>query len=293
MTFNSFFTTKNLLAIAFCSTCIGAFAQAQQPKVLVEIAKTAYQNGKYDMAVTTYTEAIAAYESEATQNLYQTYLERGVAYMKIQQYKKAIEDFDMSVVLQPNRSDALLCRAQANLALRDYAKVQEDCSAALRINNKAERAYYLRAQAKLENGNAEAALVDFDRSLRLVPTAGGFNDRGFTKLTLGKYESAIADFDYAIKLDSAFTVAYRNRAKAHWRGGELQIALADYDTALKSTEDAATLTERGLLYLELKKYNRAIVDFDSALQLNPQDKAAASAKKQAEDLRSEVMSRRI
>jgi tetratricopeptide (TPR) repeat protein len=293
MVLNHFFTKKTLLALAFCSATATLFAQAEQPKVLVEIAKTAYQNGKYDMAVDTYTEAIAAYERDATHNLYQAYLERGVAYMKIQQYKKAIEDFDMSVVLQPSRSDALLCRAQANLALREYAKVQEDCSAALRINNKSERAYYLRAQAKLENGNAEAALVDFDRSLRLVPTAGGFNDRGFTKLSLGKYESAIADFDYAIKLDSSFTTAYRNRAKAHWRGGELQVALADYDAALKSTEDAETLTERGLLYLELKKYNRAIADFDNALQLNPNDKAAADAKKQAQDLRSEVMTRRI
>jgi tetratricopeptide (TPR) repeat protein len=94
-------------------------------------------------------------------------------------------------------------------------------------------------------------------------------------------------------LDSTFSVAYRNRAKAHWRGGELQVALADYDTALKNGEDVATLTERGLLYISLKKYNRAIADFDNALQLNPNHKEASDAKKQAEDLRSEVMGRRI
>lgn len=289
----SFYFSKVSLICCICASGINAFAQAQQPNVLVEIAKIAYQNGKYDMAVTTYTEAIAAYETEATTNLYNAYSERGAAYMKILMYKKAIEDFDMAVVLQPTRTDALLCRAQANLALREYDRVQEDCSAALRLNNKSERAFYLRAQAKLENGNGEAALIDFDRSLRIAPTASGFNDRGFTKLVLGKYESAIADFDYAIKLDSTFLVAYRNRAKAHWRGGELQIALADYDIALKKNEDVTTLTERGLLYITLKKYNRAIADFDTALLLNPHHKEAADAKKQAEDLRAEVVGRRI
>jgi tetratricopeptide (TPR) repeat protein len=181
----SFSLSKISLICCFCVSGVCTFAQAQQPNVLVQIAKTAYQNGKYDMAVTTYTEAIAAYETEATANLYNAYSERGAAYMKISMYKKAIEDFDMAVILQPTRSDALLCRAQANLALREYDKVQEDCSAALRINNKSERAFYIRAQAKLENGNGEAALIDFDRSLRIAPTASGFNDRGFTKLVLG------------------------------------------------------------------------------------------------------------
>jgi tetratricopeptide (TPR) repeat protein len=293
MNFNIINSLKTTLTFTLSFVCTFAFAQTQQPNVLVEIAKTAYQNGKYDMAVNTYTEAIAAYESEATTNLYYAYLERGAAYMKILMYKKAIEDFDMAVVFQPNRSDALLCRAQANLALRNYDKVQEDCNAALRLNNKLERAYYLRAQSKLENGKAEDALVDFDRSLRIAPTAGGFNDRGYTKLALGNYQAAIADFDYAIKLDSTFTTAYRNRAKARVRGGELQVALADYDAAIKNSEDAETLTERGLLYIQLKKYNRAINDFDNALQLKPNDKTAADAKKQAENLRSEVMSRRI
>ena len=50
-------------------------------------------------------------------------------------------------------------------------------------------------------------------------------------------DQVIADFDRAIELDPTDTLAYYNRGNAHSDLGDLDAALADYQSALALTDD--------------------------------------------------------
>lgn len=250
------------LLFALCYTNIAA---AQSANKFYFKGKHAYEKDSLQEAVAYYTEAIACKMDKP----YMGYIARGVAYMRMAYLKNALSDFQAAHRLQPLRSEPLLCCAQANLALRNYDDAIRNCSEALRINNLEDRAYQLRAQAQLENGSTVDAIEDFNRVLKLHPTAASFNDRGFAKFLLGEIASALVDFDEAIKLDPDFLSAYRNRAKAHLTNGNQVAALADYDRALELAHDADTYTARGLLLYRLGEYTKSISDFDAALRINP------------------------
>ncbi len=244
--------------------------------------KQAYQADSLELSIKYYTEAI----DENMDKPYMGYIARGVAYMRMAYFKKALADFNSARVLQPNRSEPLLCCAQANLALRNYDDAIKNCSRAIHINNTEDRAFQLRAQAYLENGNTLDAIEDFDRTLKLRPTAAGFNDRGFAKFLLGQVASAITDFDQAIKLDAEFLPAYRNRAKARINIGDEMGALDDYDKALTMSHDADTYTARGLILHRQGEYTKAIADFEAALRINPYHSQAKQGKEAARTARS-------
>ena len=89
------------------------------------------------------------------------WLGRGASRIKMTYYRLALADFEQAIRLKPDRSEPLLCHAQAAFALRDYLTTIQDCTAALQRNNTDDRAFYLRAQAKLEFGKINDALDDF------------------------------------------------------------------------------------------------------------------------------------
>ncbi|MEY4927813.1 MAG: hypothetical protein RI894_2249 [Bacteroidota bacterium] len=257
-------------------------ANAQSALKMYFKGKQAYEADSLHESIKYYTEALTGNMEKP----YMGYIARGVAYMRVAYFKKALADFNAAHELQIERSEPLLCCAQANLALRNYDEAVRNCTQALRINNLEDRAYQLRAQAYLENGNTIDAIEDFDRTLKLHPTAAGFNDRGFAKFLLGQIESAIADFDQALKLDKEFLPAYRNRAKARLNLGDQIAALEDYNQALELAHDADTYTARGLLLHRLGEYTKAIADFDAALRINPYHSQARQAREVAKTARS-------
>jgi tetratricopeptide (TPR) repeat protein len=61
--------------------------------------------------------------------------------------------------------------------------------------------------------------------------------------------------------------AFHLRGASHWYAGRLQEALADYNKSLElKPNDAAALSGRGQVLVELSDYRRALEDLDKALQ---------------------------
>ncbi len=57
--------------------------------------------------------------------------------------------------------------------------------------------------------------------------------------------------------------------------GELDRAISEYDQAIQLDPNlAAAYIERGFAYIDKGEFNRAISDFDQAIQLNPDDAKA-------------------
>jgi tetratricopeptide (TPR) repeat protein len=97
------------------------------------------------------------------------YYNRGLSYRDMRQYRRAIEDFDKAVELDPNfAADVYRNRGFSYSGL----------------------------------GQHERAIEDFDKVVELAPNnARAYNNRGFSYSELGQHERAIEDYDTAIELD--------------------------------------------------------------------------------------------
>jgi tetratricopeptide (TPR) repeat protein len=130
-------------------------------------------------------------------------------------------------------------------------------------------AYYNRALARLEMGQYDRAIADFDESIRLDPTsAWTFLNRGNAWYGKGDLDRALADFDQAIRLDPKYALPYNNRAEVHKDRGDLHQAIDDYGRAIDLDRGyTAAYVGRGLAYEGLGEAARAREDFNSALSL--------------------------
>ena len=95
-----------------------------------------------------------------------------------------------------------------------------------------------------------------------------YSARGNVWAHLGELDIAISDYNEAIRLNP--TTAYGNRGLV-WRAkGEYDKAISDYSEALRrNPNDAITYSNRGAAWTALGKHGKAIADFDQALRIDP------------------------
>jgi len=78
----------------------------------------------------------------------------------------------------------------------------------------------------------------------------------------------------AIELNPKYADAYNNRGNAHEKLDENDKALADYDIAIDLNPVEYVYTNRGILYDKLKENDKALEDYNKAITLNPKYAAA-------------------
>ena len=101
--------------------------------------------------------------------------------------------------------------------------------------------------------------------------------RGVSRLVNRDYDNAISDFDTALAHKPDFGLAYFYRGKARQAKGDLDGTIEDYERAFRAdsrivrvaTDVAELYRSRGLTRLEQLDLNQAILDFDKAISLKP------------------------
>lgn len=95
-------------------------------------------------------------------------------------------------------------------------------------------AHFNRANALDDKGDQDAALADYNESIKLKPDyVDSYLNRGLVHEEKKDYDSAIADFNRAIALKPDFARAFYARGRAYEAKGDLQQALAGYEEAAK------------------------------------------------------------
>ncbi|HEY6285729.1 MAG TPA: tetratricopeptide repeat protein, partial [Ktedonobacteraceae bacterium] len=86
-----------------------------------------------------------------------------------------------------------------------------------------------------------------------------------------KYTESIRFLNRAIELNSDYTWAYIVRGLTYYEDlKEYQRAIADYNRAIElDPSNAAGYNNRGLVYDNLKQYDQAIADYDRSIELEP------------------------
>ena len=131
------------------------------------------------------------------------------------------------------------------------------------------QSYITRGTARLEAGQNEEAIAEYDEALRRDPSdAVAYAMRGFAKGELGKHEEAIADFDEAIRLNPDDAFSFLSRGRANWETGRQDQAMEDFDVAIAlEPQEAGGFLARGVLKRERGLHEEARRDIESALCL--------------------------
>ena len=130
--------------------------------------------------------------------------------------------------------DAYYNRGAAKIEKGDLDGAIADYNRAIELNPKDARAYYNRGIAKRAKRDLDGAIADFSRAIELDPKyAIAYNNRGIAKEARGDLDGAIADFNRAIELDPKLAVAYNNRGFDKEARGDLDGAIADYNRAIE------------------------------------------------------------
>ena len=163
-------------------------------------------------------------------------LTRGMKYLRMKEYKKALSDFDKTVQVDPTSSDGYCYRGVAHFELGENAKALADVSKAIELDDK----------------NADA-----------------YRQRGRIHDKLGERKEAVADFT------SAIACAFHKRARAFHESLRYETAIKNYNSVLElAPSRAGVYCQRGDAYLAFENYTKAIADFDKAIQANPKSPAA-------------------
>ena len=119
---------------------------------------------------------------------------------------------------------------------------------ALKVFNSAQLAtvYFWRAVGWNKKGDYAHVIADSTEALRLKPDQALYNMRGSAYFDKGEYDIAISDFNDALKSGPPSGIILHNRANAYRRKGDYAKSIADYDEAIRlNPKEAYSYQNRG------------------------------------------------
>jgi len=214
--------------------------------------------------------------------------ERGIAYVALLDYDRALQDFGEAI-----RADATFARAFANRgavhgAKQDFDKAIDDFTRVLTLEPRSAHAFADRAGMHRLNGDYDQAIRDYSEAIRIDSAfADAILNRGITLAGTSRCAEAIADFTRAIDLsaprtgtgtgarNSATAIALVDRGLCREKAGRDDLAVQDYSAHLEiEPRSQYGLELRGALYFRGRQYDRALADFAQALIVNPSSPTA-------------------
>jgi tetratricopeptide (TPR) repeat protein/predicted aspartyl protease len=208
------------------------------------------------------------------------YSRRGTAFAARRDFQHAIADLTQACELAPDEPNYFYERGIARRDSGQPIPALADFDQAIKIKIDHVPALAARAELRLQNGDAAAAVPDLEAADHAAAKEADVRFRlGLDYQHANLMPQSVAQYDLWIAAhadDARLGAALGNRcwAKA-LLGQDLKSALKDCDSALgrigkKNAGSAAILLSRGVVRLRLGDYDKSIADFDAALALSPQ-----------------------
>ncbi len=197
------------------------------------------------------------------------------------------------------RAGAYYYRAHIWIAQKRIRRAMDDCNRAIVLNPNFIDGYSMRGMLWLMTRRPALALNDFDKAIALNPnSSANYLGRGMAFYQKGAYErrihsfsgvmdnrygweefqNALANFNHALEMN--LQDKKQQLATAHWGIAFVYLALQQFDQAILHANVTVSimpnqdglLRERGNIYAQAGLYDEAIADFEHALQLNPNNR---------------------
>jgi tetratricopeptide (TPR) repeat protein len=211
--------------------------------------------------------------------------ERGVAYVTLLDYDRALLDFAEAIRIDATFARAFANRGAVHGAKQDFDKAIEDFTRVLALEPRSAHAFADRAGMHRLIGQHDAAIRDYTEAIRINPAfAEALLHRAIALAGTSRCADAIADFTRAIELfqrepgtgtGTGTLIALIDRGVCYEKGGRDDLALRDYSAHLElDPRSQYGLELRGALHFRAKQYDRALADFAQALVVNPSSPTA-------------------
>lgn len=130
--------------------------------------------------------------------------------------------------------------------------------------------FYRRGVSLLLRGELRRALNCFNQAIETHEIALFYNARGRCHRALNDAARALEDFNSAIRCDSSFGEAYRNRANVLLESGSVEASLVHFDRAIELMPlSALAWNNRGYALQAAGRFEEALQDHDKAVLLDP------------------------
>jgi tetratricopeptide (TPR) repeat protein len=112
-----------------------------------------------------------------------------------------------------------------------------------------------------------------------VKLALAFNNRGVARRLQGEYDLALQDYNEAIRLNPTSAAQFNNRGVIYRIKGNYDQAIADYGQAIALRNDyPAAFYNRALAYADKGAFDSALADFAIVLRFDPRNALALYAR---------------
>ena len=162
-------------------------------------------------------------------------------------------------------------------ALANRSAEAEACfSICISLNQESETAYYNRARARFELKNFEGANTDYSAAIQLNSSEPAyFANRALISLGKNQWAAAERDLTLAIACPAVETRVYYLRHQSRLAQENKVGAAADLKQFLRlSPLDEESLIMRGVVFYQQGDLERAMEDFEQAIELNPASSSA-------------------
>ncbi len=213
-----------------------------------DLGDTYYKMKEWGSAILTYEDWMTLSPDDPY-----AYSSRGLAFVHGGAYYPAIDDFTRAIALSANtpmESMGYVARGNAWQALEEYDRAMKDYDKALVLNPKESRAMEERGHIFRERKQYERAITEYDRAITLDPDRDKpYVGRGYAHLQLGHIDVAIENFNKAINLNKSLGAGYGYRGVAYGKKKQYAEAIRDLNTAVQLDPDVPDYyQERAIIY---------------------------------------------
>lgn len=157
----------------------------------------------------------------------------GVGLFELGNYSAALGEYKKALAIAPDLIGIYLNRARTYERLGRLRDAAADYATVLARDPRAADAHLGRGAMLLANGDPGRSLDDFAAAIRLQPTwVSPYFNRGMAHLQLGMWRQAEADFSAVIARSPADAAAHLNRGRARAGAGKSDAGI-DFDRALE------------------------------------------------------------
>ena len=188
------------------------------------------------------------------------------------EFPESIIEFTAALELKPEEKQVLFTRGSAYCNMGDFPKAITDYSSFLKTDNTNSLALNARGICYFYEQKYDSAMIDFTKAISYDNNSDeAYNNRGYCNFAMKNFDAALADYDSALILNNRNYGIYYNRGMLYSETGELEKGVNEFNLLIENyTNNPENYLQRGggggggMLYLRMKKYEKACNDFKFA-----------------------------
>ena len=219
-----------------------------------------------------YEEAVQAFDRAIAQKpkfVHLAHYGKGMALLSDGQYEAAVANLELAITTNSKFMPAYLYQSAAWRGMNQFDKALIAINQAISLESNNANLYNEKWMILLPLKRYQDAEIASTRSIKLNPRSSFYSNRGFLYKEQGKFDLALADYNQAIKIDFNHAAAYNNRGNLYQEQGKLDLALDDYNQAIEIDSDYTdAYFNRGFLYQEQGKLDLALANYNRAIKID-------------------------